>query len=124
MALINNPTIGYTAGAVDLPQYAVVKIAASLAVVTTAITEEAFGVNLFSTDAGDRASIQLSGSGQCLVNGSGTAIAVGDKLSPGAGGKALKHDAVGTTAYFGMALEASTGDGDVIRVLIFDNKRV
>lgn len=119
----SNYIITTTVGAAALSQYVCVKTPGA-AVVTTAITEEAWGIVQDSASASGTVGVQIAGVSKAVVDGSGTAIAFGDKLSPGANGKLLKHDGAGTTAYFGQALGASTADGDIIEVLIFDNKRV
>jgi hypothetical protein len=60
--------------------------------------------------------IRLRGTSSLKVDGSGTAISVGDFLKPGTGGKGVKCSA--GDAYSAVAMEASTADGDEIEVLV------
>lgn len=117
----NNYIITTTVGAAALSQFVCVKTPAA-AVVTTAITETAWGIAQDSAAIGGTVGVQVGGVSKAVVDGSGTAIALGDLLSPGANGKLVKHDGGVGTKYFAEALGASSADGDIIEVLIFDNK--
>ena len=67
--------------------------------------------------AGDAAAvITLSGAvAKVVSDGSGTAVAVGDTIGANAHGKAIKKAASGNW-YLGIALEASSQDGKIIRI--------
>ena len=83
-------------------------------------TETVFGVSDNGGSSGDVISIITTGYEAMLeVDGSGTAIAAGDFLKPdgGSAGKGIKA-ASDKDAYGAMALEPSSADGDIIRVLV------
>lgn len=85
-------------------------------------TDKPFGVADNGGSSGDLISIITTGYEAMLeVDGSGTAIAAGDYLKPDASstGKGIK---AGTDkdAYGAIALEPSSADGDIIRVLVLN----
>lgn len=117
----NNYIITTTVGAAALAQYVCVKTPGA-AVVTTANTETGWGITQDSASASGTVGVQVAGVSKATVDGSSTAIALGDRLSPAADGKLVKHDGGASDTFFGMALGASSADGDIIEILIFDDK--
>lgn len=79
---------------------------------TTAITEPVFGVALNTVASGQAVSVEV-GSGAIVKLTASAAIAVGDRLMPGANGKVAT--AAGATAIdCGVALSAAAADGEII----------
>ena len=120
----NNYRVKTTSGE-QIDIYSCVKLTASKVVKATAKADLAYGITQQSVDATDLSlSTQVAGISPARVDGNAAAIVIGDKLSPGPGGKLIKHDAVATTVYVAEALGASSADNDTIEVLIFDRKTV
>lgn len=67
--------------------------------------------------AGAAAEIRHHGISRCVVDGNATNIAIGDLITSDAAGKGVVADTIDDLA-FGIALEASTADGDVISILM------
>ena len=61
--------------------------------------------------------MRILGIAPVVSDGSGTAIAVGDYVGPSSAGKAIKK-ATADNSVAGIALDASSADGTVIRVLL------
>jgi len=87
----------------------------------TASTQRPIGVTAESTSAADKpARIVISGIAKVNVDGSGTAIDIGDQIIATTAGQGIKAAAVGATAQevLGIALAPSAAAGDLIDVLI------
>lgn len=67
--------------------------------------------------AGRRGKVRILGISQVVSDGSGTAIAIGDRIGPNSSGKAVKKATADYNAA-GIAMDASTTDGAVIRILL------
>ncbi|TXH52456.1 MAG: DUF2190 family protein [Desulfurellales bacterium] len=67
--------------------------------------------------AGRGANVRILGITQAISDGSGTAIAVGDYVGPNSSGKMVKKATADYNA-MGLALQASSADGTIIRVLL------
>ena len=81
--------------------------------------KHAVGVALFDTDSGDEITVQAAGIATVVASG---AITQGDHVKSDADGKAatLAYSAAADAAKAcGVALDAATTDGDVIRVRLF-----
>lgn len=86
-------------------------------VVTTAITEQVVGVSLKSASSADLVPVQMYGIAKCIANGS--TIVVGSEVMPEASATGKVALSAGATANScGIALQASSTDGDVIMVLL------
>lgn len=72
---------------------------------------------------GQAAEVRHHGISRHVVDGNATNIAIGDLITSDAAGKGVVADTIGDLAY-GIALEASTADGDVISVLMTGPIRV
>lgn len=75
------------------------------------------GVLQNKPEASEAALVRLSGITQVVSDGSGTAISVGDYVGTDGNGKAIKKS-TDKDKILGIALDASSADGTVIRVLI------
>lgn len=64
--------------------------------------------------------MQIAGIAPVRVLGNSVNIAIGDRLCAGTGGKGVKFSTLDATPQqsFGIALDPSTADGDIIRVLL------
>lgn len=83
-----------------------------------AATDRAIGVLMNKpAAAGLAADVRILGIAPVVSDGSGTAIAVGDTVGPNSAGKAVKK-ATADYNVAGIALDASSADGTVIRVLL------
>ena len=76
-----------------------------------------FGICNNQPKAASAAEVAIQGVSQLIVDGSGTAIAVGDRLKSDASGRGVKS-ATNLDNYGAVALEASSAAGDQIAVLI------
>ncbi len=101
-------------------QYYFVELsAADTVAVCDAAADRSIGVLMNKPGAaGQAADVRIMGIAPVVSDGSGTAIAVGDYVGPSAAGKAVKK-ATADNSVGGMALDASSADGTVIRVLLF-----
>lgn len=95
-----------------------VKLSGTSVVGTAAGTDDAIGICTATVASGEQAAVLVDGIGKCLVNGSGTAIAVGDELMPGdnllvkaAGGAANRVVA--------RALQSTSGNGALIDIVFY-----
>lgn len=73
--------------------------------------------------AGQGAEVRHHGISRNVVDGNATNIAIGDLITSDAAGKGVVADTIGDLAY-GIALEVSTADGDIISVLMTGPIRV
>lgn len=124
MASNNACDLTFTAGGA-ISQFAAVEFASGKVTATDAVGDTVFGIAQESADAdGDEITVRVQGVSQCLVDGTGTAIAVGDDLMPeGSGsGKLTAHSGTTGDTFAARALEASTADGDIIQVLLYDRQ--
>jgi hypothetical protein len=85
--------------------------------VCDAAADRAIGVLQNEPAANQAAKVRLMGISMVVSDGSGTAIVAGDYLGPNSSGKAVKK-ATADYSVIGMAMDASTTDGAVIRVLM------
>jgi len=101
-------------------QYFMVKYsAADTVALCSAAADRAIGVLMNKPAvAGQAADVRILGIAPVVSDGSGTAIAVGDYVGPSSAGKAIKKSTADNSVA-GMALDASSADGTVIRVLLF-----
>lgn len=106
--------ISFTAGG-DIPRGAACKISSgTTVVVTTAATERVVGFAEDTYASGDTVVLNTTpGRQRVLMNGSGTAIAAGDPLSPGASGKLVKYAGTSTHRIVATASEACAADGEL-----------
>jgi hypothetical protein len=86
--------------------------------VTSAATDIGLGVLQNKPNTGEAASLVMVGVTPAVVDGSGTAIGIGDWLGPNNAGKLVKK-ATADYSVCARALQASTGSADVIEVLFF-----
>jgi hypothetical protein len=100
-------------------QYYFVELsAADTVAVCNAAADRAIGVLMNKpAAAGQAADVRILGIAPVVSDGSGTNIAVGDYVGPSSAGKAVKK-ATADYSVAGIALDASTADGVVIRVLL------
>ena len=100
-------------------QYFLVKYsAADTVALCGAAADRAFGVLMNKpAAAGLAADVRVLGIAPVVTDGSGTSIAVGDYVGPNSAGKAVKK-ATADYSVAGIALDASSADGTVIRVLL------
>ena len=85
--------------------------------VCDAAADRAIGVLQNEPAANQGATVRLMGISMVVSDGSGTAIVAGDYLGPNSSGKAVKKATADYSA-IGIAMDASTTDGAVIRVLM------
>ena len=105
-----------------LETYVLVKLSSGKVVPTTAITDDAYGVNqeISAAADGDQVTCKYDGITKLRV---GAAVAKGAKLMPKAAGGGRAVTAAGATAkLIGEALEAATTDGQVIYVRLYANR--
>jgi len=99
-------------------QYHFMNLESDGQVALASATEAIIGILQDDPDAEDEgASVGIVGISKLYVDGNGTNIAPGDKLAANSSG----HGAKTTTDlddYGAIALEASTADGDIIKVLL------
>lgn len=111
---------------VALDQFSPVKLATGYLVACTAAADECIGTLEDGTTGSETndslRSVNLQGVCGVKVKGDGTAIAVGDRLVPGAAGKAVKSAGTGARREIGEALEASDEDGAIIYCHLFGHK--
>lgn len=95
--------------------FLVKQTAADTVDLTAAATDRTFGVLVNAPKSGQAASVQTDGIAKVVSDGSGTAIAAGDPLASDGSGRVVKNattDRLGV----GVAMDASTAAGTVIRV--------
>jgi hypothetical protein len=109
--------------ATALTQFQVVKFDAGELIPGAAATDVPVGIVEDGAEGGELRSVVMAGITKARVNGSGTAIVMGDELTCGAGGLLVKHAGTAAHIVVGTALQGSTGNGDLIDVLIFDHKK-
>jgi hypothetical protein len=97
-------------------QYYAVKLTAADTVdAIAAATDRVAGILVNKPKQGQAATVVTAGVCECVSNGGGTAIAVGDLVGPDATGKMVKKATADFNAC-GVAHDASTADGVIIRV--------
>lgn len=112
------PIVPVTNGASAVTMGKVVKASSGTSVVTTAATEAILGVVTEDCAAGGVASIAPAGSGAIVfVEAAASGIAIGDNLVPAASGQCNKST-TSTHKVFGVALEASTAAGQLIKAVL------
>lgn len=97
--------------------YCVKQSAADTAVLCAAATDRTLGIQQNKPQSGEPLTVRRLGISKAVVDGSGTAIAVGDHLAVNSSGKLVKN----TTAdrlIVAEAMEAATTDGAIISVLM------
>jgi hypothetical protein len=97
--------------------YAVEYTAVDTVNVTNAATDRAIGILQNKPAANQAAQVRLQGISKAVSDGSGTAIAAGDLVGPNASGKLVKK-ATADYSVLGIALDASSANGTIIRVLM------
>lgn len=118
------PIIPMTNGASAVTQGKVVKLSSGKTVVTSAVTDTAFGVVTEDADADGQVSVTPAGTGAIVyVEASASGIAIGDALAPAASGRAAKTTTTGHKS-FGHALEASTAAGELIKCVLGTTHRI
>lgn len=85
--------------------------------IVSAVTDLCCGVINNAPKANQAASLQVLGIAKVVSDGSGTSIAVGDRLAADTSGRVVKTTTVDRPV-IGIALDASTAAGSVIRVLL------
>lgn len=85
-----------------------------------AVTDIAYGILMNKPKSGEAAVIRVLGKAKAVVDGSGAAIAIGDRLGLNASGKLVKaHTA--DRPVCATAQQAATTDGAIIEVLMTPN---
>jgi hypothetical protein len=90
-----------------------------------AVTEAIIGITQDDQDTvADKVAVRVAGVSYATVDGSGTAIEPDTLLMPEASsdGLLVAHDGSTNSRYVAKALEASSADGDVIRVLLINHQ--
>lgn len=85
--------------------------------VCDAAADRGVGVLQNKPVANAAATVRHLGISMVVTDGSGTAISAGDYVGPNSSGKAVKKATADYSA-IGLAMDASTADGTVIRVLM------
>lgn len=101
-------------------QYFFMKLSTSVAdtvVLCSAAADRVWGVLMNKPAAGQAADVRQLGTAPVVSDGSGTAIAAGDYVGPNSAGKAVKK-ATADYSVAGIAQDASSADGTVIRVFL------
>lgn len=86
--------------------------------VCDAATDRAVGVLLNEPGANQAASVRILGIAPVVSDGSGTPITAGAYVGPNSSGKAVVK-ATADYSVCGMAMDGSSADGTVIRVMLF-----
>jgi Uncharacterized conserved protein (DUF2190) len=104
-----------------LKQFAPVKLATTKDFITecAAATDEVFGIQQQRPNVGETGRIAVLGRWTALVDGSGTAIAIGDKLGPNAAGTMLVKKTAAAANVCAKALDVCTISGGKIDVMLF-----
>jgi hypothetical protein len=103
-----------------LKQFAPVKLAATKDFITetVAATDEVYGIMQGKPNVGDAARVAIIGRWTALVDGSGTAIGIGDKLGPNAAGTMLIKKTAAAANVIAKALDVCTISGGKIDVML------
>jgi hypothetical protein len=104
-----------------LKQFAPVKLTATKDWVTecAAATDRVYGIMQGKPNVGDAARVAISGRWTALVDGSGTAIGIGDFLGPNAAGTMLIKKTTADNSVCAVALDVCTISGGKIDVNLF-----
>ena len=102
-------------------QFAPVKLAATKDFITecTAATDRVYGLQQGKPNVGEAGRIAISGRWTALVDGSGTAIAIGDFLGPNAAGTMLVKKTTADNSVCAVALDVCTISAGKIDVNLF-----
>lgn len=95
--------------------FLVKQTAADTVDLVAAATDRTFGVLTNAPKSGQAAAVQTDGIAKVVSDGSGTAIAAGDPLAADTSGRVVKN-ATADRLGVGVAMDASTAAGTVIRV--------
>lgn len=98
-------------------QYFAVKLTSTENDIVLADAGVGIGILQNKPEAGQGAEVRHHGISRNVVDGNATNISIGDPITSDANGKGVVADTIGDLAY-GIALEASSADGDVISVLM------
>ena len=109
---------GWAAGS-DLSSSQFLFVTMSAGTIAVATSGFPIGILANAPESGEMGSIKVNGIYVLTVDGSGTAISIGDPIKPTTGGKGIKA-ASNNDRYRATALEASTGSSDEILVLLAD----
>ena len=104
-------------------QYFAVKLTSTENDIVLADAGGGIGILQNKPDEDQAAEVRHHGISRHVVDGNATNIAIGDLITSDAAGKGVVADTIGDLAY-GIALEASTADGDIISVLMTGPIRV
>lgn len=113
-------------GITGASQYLAVKLTSQENLVVIAGAGEGIGILQNKPEgaaSAQAAEVRHHGISRHVVDGNATNIAIGDLITSDAAGKGVVADTIGDLAY-GIALEASTADGDIISVLMTGRIRV
>jgi hypothetical protein len=104
-----------------LLQFAPVKLHTTKDFITVcaAATDSVFGIQQGKPNVGEAGRVALWGRWTALVDGSGTAIAIGDLLGPNAAGTMLVKKATNDFNVCARALDVCTLSGGKIDVMLF-----
>lgn len=103
-----------------LKQFAPVKLATTKDFITecAAATDPVYGIQLEKPNVGGTCAVAIKGRWTALVDGSGTAIAIGDLLGPNAAGTMLVKKTAAGSNICAKALDVCTISGGKIDVLL------
>ena len=107
----------------SLKQYFAVKFTSIENLIVLATAGQGVGVLQNKPQIGEGAEVRHHGISRHVVDGNATNIAIGDLITSDGAGKGVVADLAGDLAY-GIALEPSTVDGDIISVLMTGLMRV
>lgn len=104
-----------------LKQFAPVKLTATKDFITecAAATDRVYGLMQGKPNIGEAARVAVMGRWTALVDGSGTAIAIGDYLGPNAAGTMLIKKSTADNSVCAIALDVCTISGGKIDVNLF-----
>jgi hypothetical protein len=102
-------------------QFAPVKLTATKDFITecAAATDDVYGLMQGRPNVGEAARVAIAGRWTALVDGSGTAIAIGDYLGPNAAGTMLVKKVTADNSICARALDVCTISGGKIDVNLF-----
>lgn len=118
---LSTPTTSRELSGAAVSAYRLVKLDSGKMIHTTAKTETAYGANGVDSASGADEPLAITPCGIVKLTAA-DAIVKGAQLMPAAAGKVITHDASATAKFVGQALEAAAADGDLILVLLYDNK--